>query len=495
MIRSMKTTTTVLAVCASLSCFPGRFDDLEKETWVQFVDRDNDTLNGDIGFDVAPMDLATGTAKGGVFIVASQGVGGVTQVTIDESGGVSGRVSAAGNANVQGGLVPLNNQDIFTVAPFAVSGQITGFVAGQPRNATVNATSMIFNGLAAKFQSGITGGIQVGPSGLQEFGNDILVGDFGSGLATPDIIVLGAASITVVTGASNYATSHTCRLLRPNFPTSFAMGFKNAALAPIKANGKNQLIVSGVDDDNLPKIFVFEGTDIVDSLTQCPTSTTMTVGTALEKPPIAIAVGDFDGTTGLDLVTGTSTDVPAGTPGKVQIYRNINFASPPTPVAIVPVMADQASPLYGSRLLIDDVDDGERAEAAGIERLAAGGRIEGGAIQRHQQAIVTAIDNDGTNELVVGDPSTSVNAVTGAGRIYVFSLGAQTCTDTRGTGICLEESLWAPEPGTDNHYGRAMATTTYKTAKGTKRILGVGERNKLNVYFRVNASAADPREL
>lgn len=459
MIRSMKTTTTVLAVCASLSCFPGRFDDLEKETWVQFVDRDNDTLNGDIGFDVAPMDLATGTAKGGVFIVASQGVGGVTQVTIDESGGVSGRVSAAGNANVQGGLVPLNNQDIFTVAPFAVSGQITGFVAGQPRNATVNATSMIFNGLAAKFQSGITGGIQVGPSGLQEFGNDILVGDFGSGLATPDIIVLGAASITVVTGASNYATSHTCRLLRPNFPTSFAMGFKNAALAPIKANGKNQLIVSGVDDDNLPKIFVFEGTDIVDSLTQCPTSTTMTVGTALEKPPIAIAVGDFDGTTGLDLVTGTSTDVPAGTPGKVQIYRNINFASPPTPVAIVPVMADQASPLYGSRLLIDDVD------------------------------------NDGTNELVVGDPSTSVNAVTGAGRIYVFSLGAQTCTDTRGTGICLEESLWAPEPGTDNHYGRAMATTTYKTAKGTKRILGVGERNKLNVYFRVNASAADPREL
>ena len=45
-----------------------------------------------------------------------------------------------------------------------------------------------------------------------------------------------------------------------------------------------------------------------------------------------------------------------------------------------------------SVLLVDDLDDSERAEAAGVERLAAGGWIEGGAIQRHQQAIVAAIE-------------------------------------------------------------------------------------------------------
>jgi hypothetical protein len=40
-------------------------------------------------------------------------------------------------------------------------------------------------------------------------------------------------------------------------------------------------------------------------------------------------------------------------------------------------------------LFIDDVDDAERAEGAGIERLPARRRVEGGAIERDEDAIAS----------------------------------------------------------------------------------------------------------
>src|SRR6185503_19232241 len=41
---------------------------------------------------------------------------------------------------------------------------------------------------------------------------------------------------------------------------------------------------------------------------------------------------------------------------------------------------------------VDDVDDTERADGAGIERLPAGGRIKGGAIEGDEEAIATVVD-------------------------------------------------------------------------------------------------------
>ena len=46
-----------------------------------------------------------------------------------------------------------------------------------------------------------------------------------------------------------------------------------------------------------------------------------------------------------------------------------------------------------SVLLVDDVDDAHRAETSGVERLAAGRRIERRAVERDQHAIVAAIDS------------------------------------------------------------------------------------------------------
>jgi hypothetical protein len=252
-------------------------------------------------------------------------------------------------------------------------------------------------------------------------------------------------------------TTKTCRLLRPNFTTSFALGFKNAALAPIKGGSENQLIVTARDDANVPTIFVFDSGDITESQTQCGGAGTVTIHPehTSDQPPITIAVGDVDGNGKLDLVTAESA--PGSAPGVVRYYRDIDVSNPGAAEKIPPLTADQPSALYGVRMLIDDVD------------------------------------GDGKNELVVTDPATNVNNVTGAGKLYIFGFGG-TCATPQGP-MCLKEALWAPEPGTDNHFGRALATTAYKTAKGTKRILGVGERNKLNVYFRVSPSAADPREL
>ena len=45
-----------------------------------------------------------------------------------------------------------------------------------------------------------------------------------------------------------------------------------------------------------------------------------------------------------------------------------------------------------SVLFVDDIDDAQRGEAAGVEGLAAGGGIERGAVERDEQAVVAAID-------------------------------------------------------------------------------------------------------
>jgi len=137
----------------------------------------------------------------------------------------------------------------------------------------------------------------------------------------------------------------------------------------------------------------------------------------------------------------------------VKLYSNSNFASPGAGVAIT-TTADNPSTLFGARILIDD------------------------------------LDGDGKNELIVSDPATAVGSVSDAGKIYIYTRTARArplaarCASRRPCG--------RPKPATTNHYGRALATTTYKTAKGTRKILGVGERNRLNVYFRVNATATDP---
>ena len=54
-------------------------------------------------------------------------------------------------------------------------------------------------------------------------------------------------------------------------------------------------------------------------------------------------------------------------------------------------------------LFVDDVDDAQRAEAAGVERLAAGGGIERGAIERDEQAAVAAIDARDRSRQTPGD--------------------------------------------------------------------------------------------
>ena len=46
----------------------------------------------------------------------------------------------------------------------------------------------------------------------------------------------------------------------------------------------------------------------------------------------------------------------------------------------------------GTVVFVDDVDDPQANEPAGVERLAAGRRVERRAVERDVQAIVAAID-------------------------------------------------------------------------------------------------------
>src|SRR5262249_34613192 len=162
---------------ASLSCFPGRFDDLEKETWVQIAEKNSDEVNGDLAVDVIGIDLPSGTAKGGAFVASSAGRGGSTQLVFDAGGGLWRRTGKAGSTAAGGDIGPLTDTPVYTLAPFVVSGATTGFIAAQPFH-DVDTAQASTHGVVVRFDTGFGNKAVVPPNpGDQEYGDAVLVGD------------------------------------------------------------------------------------------------------------------------------------------------------------------------------------------------------------------------------------------------------------------------------------------------------------------------------
>jgi hypothetical protein len=429
----MKWVSLAAAAVSAVSCDPRRFDDLEDSAWVQFADRNDSQASGTLGFDIAAVPVADGK-KGARFVVASNSPAGLSLVTFDENGSLSDQLGRNALATSGGQLAPLNSKAAWTQSLTSYPGNFV--LVGQPDQK-----------LAAKLDVGLTTGNAVGTSQDQYYGLAIAVGDLGSGATAPDIAIVSQLALTIVSGKDG--KQKTCGIKSPNQNMGVTVPLGNVLIAPIKKNGHNQIILTGrVLSGDVPKILVIEPGDIVDTM-NCP-ETGFSTGVSGEQPAVSLAIGDFDGTPGLDLVAGFNPQT-GGKAGSVLIYPNISDFANPASMAITTPADDGPSPLYGSRLRIANLDD------------------------------------DATPELIVGDATSPVNNVSQAGRVWVYK--ATGCGDLPKRGpVCVMAALSDPSPSTNDLFGEAIAASPFPTADATKNVLAVGEKNRVWVYFRVTAT-------
>jgi hypothetical protein len=442
----MKWTTIGLLAAASLSCDPRRFDDLEGTAWVQLAERNDGQASGDWAIDVIAMPPASG--KQGMIYVLSLGgpPPGLAQVTFDEHGNQTDQIGT----NFQGGGAglagPLDDKaSVDALAPFGA----TQFIAGAGDKPNV-----------VRLDVGIKNGASILPqgSGLTKVGRAVATGNLGLGSTTPDVAVQGTLSLSIIPGGDPTKIK-TCNTKQANGAPSGTLyiGWESLQLAPVKKNGHDQIVMSGYKIDQqaatgqVPFIWILDAADVQNGA-DCPAN-----GFQVAEPaPQALAVADVDMDGNLDLVTGAAAQ--SGSAGTVIYYKGpLTGGSAPTPVTVPATAADSASFLRGNRIKIAD------------------------------------LDGDGKPEVIVADSGASLNNVNESGQVHIYKTG--TCTDatTQRGPFCLATTLYDSTPSNKDQFGRALAVTPFPTPDSKTYVLGVVEKSKLWVFFKIFPSSTDPR--
>jgi hypothetical protein len=431
----------------AMSCDPRSFDDLEKATWVQLAERDDTQASGDWAMTVIPMPVESG--KQGARFVLGLGTAppGLAQVTFDEHGSLTNQIGANALSTGLGPLSPLNTAGHVSAL---VKYNDTQFIASTP-----------LRPITARFDIGLEHGTTILPEtyGQVQAGSSLAVGHIDAAAGPLDIVVVGQLSLTIVSGGDP-AKARTCQMKRPNVSAAIALAAQTVAVGKVRGtnNPFDQIVVAGRSlNGDQPLIQILDGTQVVNGQ-PCPETSSFTLSIA-KTAPVAMAMYDFDNNDKLDLVAASIADT------NVTGSANIVYFCPD----ITPTGYDSAKCKE-----IPSPSD------------------ENSSNQRGATLLIANIDNDASPELLIGDAAASVNNVSLAGQVLVYKFNVKDCATMRGPA-CLVAKLYDPSPSKNDYFGRALVATPFPKPDSTTNVLGIVEKNKLWVYFRVFSGSPDLR--
>jgi len=438
---TMKTTFLCLVLAG---CSWGRFDDLKHDTGVGLAERP-DGVTGNLGIAVGAVGTANAD-EAGAFVASAAGPAGLVRYVIRANGDIEVAGSAEGAA-VSGDLSPVKS----TTPVQSIAKLDNGhFVVGAPTGG---------GNLVASFGNGIVmEGTQLFPSPDDDVqvGSSVATGDLGVGGAPLDVATTSQKGVYVVADGVMTSAPTRCGLRQPQ-PPSFSIGnnasafTKNVAIANV--SGGPKVIASGSDLNNRSWVKIFSAPTTTDVNIECPAEGILIEDVSnINLAPFALAVGDADGNSAVDLLTAT---LPPDGGGGV--------ASPKVCLFLSLTTTTQASSCI-------EVPAPESAGGTGI------------ASSRRRGARVLLANIDGTmgDEVIVSDPAATIDGKS-AGIVAVYKLS--------GGSFTLLQTLFPIDPDGTENFGRDLAAIPFKTTT----LLAVGMNDKVVVYFKPLANSTDPR--
>lgn len=415
---------------AAAGCSLGQFDDLRDRAWADA----SGTPDGIDGEDYPIAIAALTTDAPGLHAVAvAAAPAGLATISYSVSGSLDARGIALDPALADARPTVVAATDAVTGADGAV---VVGGLGASNRLLLYDArTGLEGPELRRVLEASACG------AGITAFGEHMVYAptDLGDEDA-PDLIVSAGTDLIVY---PDLTPTSTAGCLRCTVPPSGGRSIRSIVAAELDDSRPGRELVIGVDTG-----VIVAAASWIDS--QC-TSNTITYGdlpileSGLEFGS-AIAVGDED-------APPHKLAIWAPAAAKVYVYRGLGTSGPVNAPNIASLIVDGATPSFGSSLAFAD------------------------------------LDQDGTDELVIGDPGATVAGVTEAGRASVFKLNPADPFEYERL-IDLHDA----QPETGQRLGRALTTAELVGSRDDADTLLIGASFELFTYFRALATGTDPRE-
>ncbi|HUH01541.1 MAG TPA: VCBS repeat-containing protein [Kofleriaceae bacterium] len=427
MIRWQSLTVVACTALVLGACDWRTFDELSDEAWAHSAGSPSDLNSGEFANNLA----FSGGGDGVAFVVSGQRPDGVAMIAYDGAGALT----SSGESILAGGGA--TNPDTLPARP-AMAGDASsteGAIAiGLAENGFTTGRVLVYRPSGPSLLQSIPVG--AGLVSALAFGAT----NKAANPTATDIIATTGDQVNVLGGyelESAMRTTASCGFGRAR---AFA-----AAVADLDPSLAENEIILAIGNDSMSgaasKILILDGltveaadADLTDTSCVANGRTAIVELAAPGDEPdfgAAVVVADFDGSGGLDLAVGAPSS------NKVYIYMNIDVTAPAAPTE---VSGPSGSGRFG-------------------ETLAAGD-----------------FDNDGNDELVVGDPGADVDGASNAGRAYIIPSDGDF-----GTVFTLGDA----SPEADQSFGRGLAVGSFS---GSGTALAVAARNEVFTYFRTALS-------
>jgi hypothetical protein len=418
-------------VLGSFSCKWDQFDTLRDEAPAQVLLAPSNLPAGEFGqATVQIVPPPTGTSA--ELVVLANGQPGFATFTFDSHGGTSASAQAGQNITNLGDHTATYRD----IAPVSMGRVLVSVEAPQ---SLVVVDPQTFNS-PKSLAIAVTGA-----NPQNHFGGSLAVGDVdGNGIdewaATSD------ESLTVYYDEAATTTPSLCSLPTTSDASSLVHGM---AAGDVDGLPGDELLVGVPGDTGGASVWILHATDLPNGATGCSGALTKLVapdGATDLSFGEAVALGHVSSASALDLMVGA--------PGENKVFVFFNHAGVFGPTADETLMPGDAV--------------NAKAFGASVESIALPAGADAGVV----------------GDVVVGDPSASINGVVDAGRAHVFS------------GTTEAAVLWDRYPVTGGQVGLSLNQLDFLPAAGGARqpVLVVGAHAAVYVYFQVGLpTEKDPR--